>query len=215
MRSRRVLTLLLVLALTLAATPRGAGADADPPSDILLGTPVYFPYQPAVSAQLQRALSSAVAQLARHGFDLKVAIIATKIDLGAIPGLFGKPQTYADFLDQEISLNGPQPLLVVAPAGFGIVHAGAPGVLGSLPVSSAGGANGLARSAILAVQRIARARGIAVSVSTSPAAGGSSTALTIGLPVLAVLLVLTAGSVLRRRRQGAPGPPGPTIRGRG
>src|SRR5579875_2737822 len=124
MRSRRLLT--LVLALALAATPRGARADADPPSDILLGTPVYFPYQPAVSPSLQSAVSGAVAQLRRRGLDLKVAIIATKIDLGAIPGLFGKPQTYADFLDQEISLNGPQPLLVVEAAGFGIVHAGPP-----------------------------------------------------------------------------------------
>ena len=37
----------------------------------------------------------------RRGFPLKVAVIARRADLGAIPSLFGQPREYARFLGQE------------------------------------------------------------------------------------------------------------------
>jgi hypothetical protein len=47
-----------------------------------------------------------------------VALIASPLDLRVIPSLYGKPQQYADFLDQEISFAGKQRLLVVMPDGY-------------------------------------------------------------------------------------------------
>ena len=76
-----------------------------------------YPYQPAVSQQMQQALNARTAAAKRSGFPIKVALIATPVDLGVIPDLFGKPQKYAAFLDQEISFRTKQPLLVVMKTG--------------------------------------------------------------------------------------------------
>ena len=204
----RLLALLaLVAAVAWVGAPR-AGADADPASDILLGAPAFYPYQPAVSASLQSQLEQKLALLKAKGLNLKVAIIGSPVDLGALPTMFGKPQTYANFLAQEISFNGPQALLVVMPAGFGLAHAGPPSALSGLKVDSAQQSNGLASSAILAVQRIARANGKPIptgSASSGPGrpGGGSSKLVTFGVP--AVLVVLAAGTVwLLRRRPSHP-----------
>ena len=204
----RLLALLaLVAAVAWVGAPR-AGADADPASDILLGAPAFYPYQPAVSASLQSQLEQKLALLKAKGLNLKVAIIGSPVDLGALPTMFGKPQTYANFLAQEISFSGPQPLLVVMPAGFGLAHAGPPSALSGLKVDSAQQSNGLASSAILAVQRIARANGKPIptgSASSGPGrpGGGSSKLVTFGVP--AVLVVLAAGTVwLLRRRPSRP-----------
>ena len=204
----RLLALLaLVAAVAWVGAPR-AGADADPASDILLGAPAFYPYQPAVSASLQSQLEHKLALLKAKGLDLKVAIIGSPVDLGALPTMFGKPQTYANFLAQEISFNGPQPLLVVMPAGFGLAHAGPPSALSGLKVDSAQQSNGLASSATLAVQRIARANGKPIptgSASSGPgrSGGGTSKLVTFGVP--AVLVVLAAGTVwLLRRRPSRP-----------
>src|SRR5207245_1571519 len=58
------------------------------------------------------------------GYRIKVAVVATKIDLGAIPSLFGKPAEYAKFLGQELSGYYIGPLLIVMPAGYGIYDGG-------------------------------------------------------------------------------------------
>src|SRR5262245_14137685 len=94
----------LAAALCLLALAAGAAlADGDPASDVLLGENVFYPYQPAVSQQVQKALNAQTAAAKRSGFPIKVALIASPVDLGVIPDLFGKPQKYAAFLDQEIS----------------------------------------------------------------------------------------------------------------
>jgi hypothetical protein len=165
----------------MALIPARAGADADPASDVLLGLSAFYPYAPAVAVSLQRQLQRELAALARRGLNLKVAIIESPADLGAVAVLFGKPQTYAAFLDREISFTGPQPLLVVMPQGFGVSHAGPPAVLDGLKVDAAGRSDGLTRSAILAVARIARAVGKPLPASataagvSSSSGGGSST----------------------------------------
>ncbi|MGI8430304.1 MAG: hypothetical protein ACR2OB_13625 [Solirubrobacteraceae bacterium] len=95
-------------------------ADGDPASDVLLGENVYYPFAPAVSAALQKTLNDDTAAAKRAGLPIKVALIDSPPDLGVLTNLFGKPQRYADFLDQEISFRVGQPLLVVMPAGFGV-----------------------------------------------------------------------------------------------
>ena len=147
--ARRLWPLAVLVAFALPLLTAGpAAADADPASDILLGSQVFYPYQPAVSPALQRQLEQKLGGLKANGMNLKVAIIQSPVDLGALPSIFGKPQQYAEFLDREISFQKPQPLLVVMPNGFGLVHAG--------PLSSVAG---LKIDKAAEVQRPRRRRG--------------------------------------------------------
>jgi hypothetical protein len=206
------LTLTLAMAMGTIVLPGRAQGDGDPASDVLLGLSAFYPYVPAVSTPLQNQLQRELAELAHRGLNLKVAIIESPTDLGAIPALFGKPQAYANFLEREISFAGPQPLLVVMPQGFGLAHTGPAGALDGLKVDSAGRSNGLARSAILAVPRIARAAGKplpATAAVTGPSSSTAGNSSLIGFAVLAVLLVSGASIVLFRRRRvvASTGPP--------
>lgn len=196
-----VLSVGLSWALLAASVAR---ADADPASDILLGSPAFYPFQPSVSSALQHQLEATLAQLRAKGLNLKVAIIESPVDLGAIPNMFGKPQTYADFLEREISFNSPLALLVVMPTGFGLSHAGPISALSGLSVDAAQQSNGLARAAILAVVRIARAEGKPVTAgplasATGGSGGGTSPLLTFGGPVVLVLLAAAGAGLVRRR----------------
>jgi hypothetical protein len=202
-RHRAPLVMVAALAVVLASSP-AARANGDPASDYLLVTPVFYPFQPRTSPPLRRTLEGALAQLNAKGLKLKVAIIGSAIDLGAVPNLFGRPQAYADFLEPEISFNETQPLLVVMPAGFGVSHAGSADALRGVTVDTRHQANGLARSAILAVIALARANGKPISVSGVPtpvkaSKGGVSPLITFGAPAAFVLLVVFVLSVLRRR----------------
>ena len=108
------------------ATP--ALGDADPASDVLLGENVFYPYDPPVSSHLQAELNQETAGAHRSHFALKVALIDTPVDLGAIPSFFEKPKQYAAFLDQEISFAGRVPLLVVMRDGREVDR-----IVGALP----------------------------------------------------------------------------------
>ena len=201
--SRLNLIAVLAVALGLALAPvPGALADADPASDYLLAAPAFYPFQPATSPALRHELEHALAELKAKGLNLKVAIIENPTDLGAVPNLFGKPQAYAKFLSQEISFNQPQPLLVVMPGGFGLAHLGPSGSLNGLSVAAAQKSNGMTRSAIAAVERLARSNGkpIAVSSTSSTSSGSSvSPLITFGAPVLLVVLGALLASRIRRR----------------
>ena len=184
--------------------PAAALADADPASDVLLGSPAFFPYQPAVSSSLQNQLVQELGRLEKKGLNLKVAIIQSPIDLGAIPNMFGHPQAYAEFLEREISFNQPQPLLVVMPDGFGLSHAGAIATLDGLVINRAGRSNGLAQTAMLAVQRIAKEKGKVVRAGQPSASGGSGSAssqlITFAAPAVVVVLGAFIATRLHRRR---------------
>jgi hypothetical protein len=189
-----------------ALAPPRAAADADPASDFLLVAPVFYPYQPATSPALKKTLESTLTQLKAKGLNLKVAILDDATDLGAVTNVWNMPQTYADFLDKEISFNTKQPLLVVMPAGFGASNAGPTGALNGLIVDSSHSANGLARSAILAAVRLARANGKAIPTPAIPAVtasgsggGGTSPLLAFGAPVALVVLAAVVAAFLRRR----------------
>lgn len=188
----------------MALIPARACADADPASDVLLGLSTFYPYAPAVAVSLQRQLQRELAALARRGLNLKVAIIESPADLGAVTVLFGKPQTYAAFLDREISFTGPQPLLVIMPQGFGVSHAGPPAALDGLKVDAAGRSDGLTRSAILAVARIARAVGKPLPARAAAAGDGSSSGGSSSLVGIGALIALALAGisivVFRRQR---------------
>jgi len=195
MRSTRLAVLLAGLAvLAVLLAPGLAAADGDPASDVLLTTSVAYPYQEHVSKPLITALDLAAARAKAAGFPIKIAIIATPVDLGAIPELFGKPQKYADFLEKEISFNARPLLLVVMQAGFGLVSSGPPSALAGVEIPNQRGSDGLATAAIKAVGLLAAHAGHPIVLPSIRASGGASSSGTSSVfvfvaPVALVLLV--------------------------
>ena len=113
---------LLALALLLTVAP-SALADGDPASDVLLVKNVFLPY-PAPSTAASNGLAAAVTSAYARDHRVKVAVIATKTDLGSVPSLFNRPGDYAKFLGQELKLYYIGPLLIVMPAGYGVYDGG-------------------------------------------------------------------------------------------
>ncbi len=206
-RTRNLGLALALACLVAGSVPAAVRADADPASDVLLGTAAFFPYQPTVASGLQTQLLRELGQLRKQGLGLKVAIIESRIDLGAIPNMFGHPRAYAAFLDQEISFNQPQPLLVVMPNGFGLSHLAGAAALAGLKPETAQRSDGLARTAIVAVERIAHAAGKSASPGAAGGGGsGGSTSplITFGGPaILVVLGAFVAARMGRRTRERA------------
>jgi len=205
--ARRVASLLATVILVGAGVPASALADGDPASDVLLGQNVYYPYSPPVPQGVQRTLNAETAAARKAGLPIKVALIATAVDLGVVPELFGQPQNYAKFLDKEISFQGPQPLLVVMPSGYGIqgVSAKAAAAVNGLAPPKGKTSTALAQAAITAVAKVAAddghpIKGVAGVSNTSSGGGSSTTPLLIGLIVAAV--VVAGALIVLRRRQG-------------
>jgi hypothetical protein len=156
---RRV-SALAVAVVTAAVLVAVARADGDPASDVLLTQDVYVPY-PAPPKDATSELERSVAAAYDKGYRVKVAVIATATDLGAVPEMLGRPRVYARFLGMELSLFYKGPLLIVMEKGFGIYDAGRPttaedGVLRSLSVSD-GSAAGLTAAAAEAVRKLTAA----------------------------------------------------------
>ena len=210
MRSRLAIGLAVVLALLLVAPPLAALADGDPASDVLLGENVFYPYQPATSRSLMASLNSATAVAAKEHFPLKIALIASPIDLGIIPQLLGKPQEYAKYLDYEISFTSKQALLVVMKDGYGIegLPAAAIAAAAKLAPPAGGTPDDLAQAALTATGKLAAAAGhpiAGVSASGASSAGsGGGGGTTVLLIVLVIAAIGTAGALIAvRRRQPA------------
>jgi hypothetical protein len=207
---KRLASICAVALITGALAPTAALADGDPASDVLLGQNVFYPYTPPVSAAIQKRLDAETAAAARAHFPIKVALIGSPVDLGVVPALFGRPQRYAEFLDQEISFQTKQALLVVMPTGFGVqgLSASANAAVPALPKPAGRQSNDLAQAAISAVAKLASASGHPITSGsgtpgTSSSSGGNSTT-TIILIVLIVATVVTAAAlVVLRRRQAA------------
>jgi hypothetical protein len=202
----RLAAIIVTVLAALALTPAKSLADGDPASDVLLGEDVFYPYTPPVSAPVQKTLNAETAAARHAGLPIKVALIASPVDLGVIPSLFGKPQKYADFLDQEISFQGKQVLLVVMAAGYGAqgVGAAAEGALASLPKPAGPTSNDLAQAARTAVVKLARSGHPLKGGPGAPSSSaGSSSTNTILLIVLIVAAIAIAGALLFLRRRHA------------
>ena len=205
----RIISIVTVLLLIGMVSASSALADGDPASDTLLGENVFYPYAPLVSQSAESTLNAETAAAKRQGFPIKVALIGRPLDLGVIPDLFGKPQSYADFLDQEISFQAKQPLLVVMAAGYGTqgLSPAATAAVTGLRKPTASTPTALAEAATRAVSHLAAAsghplKGVAGLNGDSGSGSSSSTPLITGL-VAAALLVSGALIVLRRRQAAA------------
>jgi hypothetical protein len=196
---RAAVRIALLLAAAVLTPPGLAVADGDPASDTLLGENVFYPYSPPVARAVKLKLDAQAAAAKRAGLPIKVALIAAPTDLGAVPSLFGKPQAYARFLDQEISFRGAQPLLVVMPAGYGVQGVTGPArqAVSALPRPAGATSTDLARAAQTAVAKLVSVSGHPVkSTGGGGDSSGGTTVLLIGL-VLAAIAVSTALILLR------------------
>jgi hypothetical protein len=191
---------------TLAVAPSVALADGDPASDVLLAQTYYLPYQPAVSKDMTAKLKRVLDATVKARFPMKVAVIATPTDLGAVPDLFGRPQQYAGFLHSEIqpAFNSPFGLVVVMPAGIGLAGAVAKASLSSaaenIPISAGDDADGLTRAAAIAVEKLAKAAGHPIpEIVPIEGSGGGSSFGTRGVVIALELLGLLLGILLALR----------------
>ena len=191
------------------AAAQGARADGDPASDVLVVNTVFLPFASQLPRPLQTKLETATREALKKGYPIRVALIEQPSDLGAVPSLFGKPQTYAQFLWQELSFVYKGKLLVVMPEGFGFYDGKPPGaavekVLSRIPVGA--GLNGMASSALNAVVGLAAAGGHKLSVTPVPVAAARSSdssstddRLIIAGAVGGVVLLGAAAFIVRRR----------------
>jgi cytochrome oxidase Cu insertion factor (SCO1/SenC/PrrC family) len=173
---RRALLAAMFAVFALGALAPAARADGDPGSDVLVYQNLFAAADANVSVAQQVELGDLLTAADSDGFQIRVAIIATPADLGAITALWDKPASYARFLGVELSLAYAQRLLVVMPDGFGFNWQGhstaaAYRVLGKLPIGRGG--NGLAAAAETAVRALASASGVRLAV---PASGGTPSA---------------------------------------
>ncbi len=106
----------MIAACALAGTAR---ADGDPASDYLLGTQVFFSIDVKLPKAKQQELVSIVRDANKSGYAIRVALIASPYDLGAVTSLWRKPRQYAKFLGAELQFIYKRRLLIVMPNGFG------------------------------------------------------------------------------------------------
>ena len=200
-----------VIGAALASWVVPARADGDPASDYLLSQSTFLsPFDAHVPAAESQALIAMVASAKAQGFPLKVAVIATSYDLGAVPILFRKPQTYAKFLAEEDYYYWRAELLVVMPNGYGIfkrkaLPAADAAVIRRLrPVNSANG-TALVQAAERAVRALAARRGLTLSTNAPSSHHSSSTnveRIEIGAGVIVLGLLAFGGRFLWRRVRG-------------
>lgn len=190
---------MFALAGGLSAAP--ASADGDPASDVLAVQSLFLPQDAAVSSTQAAQLQQLINEAPRTGYQIRVALIASATDLGSVTELWRKPQTYAEFLAQELGLAYHGPLLIVMPNGLGL-HAPqrlfAPST--HLPAglrSLIPGAN-LGAAAITAIRQLAAASGHPLPAPTATGRPHNSTAHTVedivflvGLSICIVAFILS------------------------
>ena len=161
---------------------------------------------------MRASLNAEVAAAARAHFPIKVALIGSPVDLGAIPSAVRQASAVRDFLDQEISFDGKQVLLVVMPIGYGVqgLDPAATSAVASLAKPPSTSSDALARAAIGAVSRLAAASGHPIGkVSQGNATAGSGSSGLVPALILGVVAIATAVAVLALRRRAGTKRPSP------
>jgi hypothetical protein len=200
---------LVLAAVVVLALPAAARADGDPASDFLIGQDSFIPSDTNVPASTVESLNALLQEARNKKYRVKVALIASPSDLGAVTPLWRQPQRYAEFLGQELFYVYRGRLLIVMPNGYGIYRIRKSTdkerrVLDGLPHPEKSGKN-LGDAAITAVQKMAAANGVTLTAqggdnSASKSGGGKSSRLDIYL-IVAVAAVLVALVVIRPRRR--------------
>ena len=185
--------LALVAALALLVVPL-ARADADPASDILYTQRIYLPFfGQKVSPKNATTLKQTVDKAWSKGYKIKVALIATRNDLGGIFQLWQKPQTYADFLGRELVFLYKGKLITVMPDGIGVYQyktnvSGEKQIVGKIKVDPS--ADGIANAATLAVAKLAGFKPPPLPKVSGGGSGGG------GTPVWELVVIVVGGLAL-------------------
>jgi hypothetical protein len=195
----------VVLALLCLLTPATARADGDPASDYLIARSVFLPYYAKIDRDAVSRLDAVVKSAAAGKFQIRVALIAQPYDLGSVFQLYRKPQSYAQFLGQELAFAYHGRLLVAMPNGFGYAEGGRPKprvarALVGLPAPGRDPTR-LAEAATKAVQRLAAAAGRPLPVPE--VGGGTSEArdrVVIAAAAAIGVVLIGAFAILRRFR---------------
>jgi hypothetical protein len=195
---------LLAAVLTACVAAPFAAADGDPASDYLYTQQVFIPFDIKAPVAAQSDLHRTIAGANRAGFGIRVAIIASAYDLGAVPSLWKKPRTYARFLGQELSFVYKQRLLIVMPNGFGFFWNGRDvsreyATLAKIEIAPGG--DGLLAAAHEAVVRLAAASGVDVAPAQPPKSTASRDRLIIILGTVATAAAAVFVRWLLRRRR--------------
>jgi cytochrome oxidase Cu insertion factor (SCO1/SenC/PrrC family)/thiol-disulfide isomerase/thioredoxin len=165
-----------------AAAPR-ALADGDPGSDVLVYQSLFALPDAGISAAAQVQIGQLLARAAAGGDPVRVAVIASPQDLGAVTAAWHRPQAYAAFLGYELSLAYKGRLLVVMPNGYGLHwpgHATAAALarLGALGAPGPPGGS-LARATLAGVRAVIAATGVRLGAA-SAAAGAAGAGAAAG-----------------------------------
>ena len=181
-------------------------ADGDPASDVLATQPLFLPQDAGVTPQQQVQLTGLLQAAGHAGYPIRAALIASSSDLGSVTELWRQPQTYAEFLGQELSLVHRGPLLVIMPSGFGFIWPGHSTVVGRSVLAGmriAASGPGLGTTAVSAIQRLAGAAGYSVSAPASPLArsipGSSDATAWIAFALGGLLIAVAWAASLRTR----------------
>jgi hypothetical protein len=185
-----------------------ARADGDPASDVLYTGNLFPSYDGGMSPGALRALVATIDASKTAGYEIRVAVIAKRDDLGAVTALWAKPRQYARFLGIELGIVYKGPVLIVMPNGIGFYHGkNDPGAQYAAlrAIRTSGSGDALAQAAIDSVATLAAKAGHPFTPQTIPVAASrpSSRArvLLIWLvAVLALAAVATAIVIYRRRR---------------
>ncbi len=175
--TRCALPLACLAILVIGASAPSARADGDPGSDVLVYQSLFLASDAGVTIAQQATLDRLLATARRSGFPVRIAIIASRYDLGSVTELWRKPRAYARFLGIELSLAFNGPLLVVMPNGLGFNwpgHATPTAYRALNAIRIAPGGAGLATAAQAAVSALAAAAHVRIA---SPS-GGQAARLT-------------------------------------
>ena len=208
------LLLALVLTILVGVRPSPACADGDPASDVLVSEALFLPADAAIPARDQLRLVSLLDAAKQNGLPIRVAIISSPSDLGAVSELWDQPRAYARFLGFELSLTSQAQLLVVMPDGVGYNSPGhpAPGIydlVGRIPAGRSGSALvSAAQAAVISVAETAHVRLVATPRPAgarllAPTPWRPTTDRVFGLAGLAALAAMFAGCLISTRWRSA------------
>lgn len=189
-----------------------AYADGDPASDVLTTQTLFVPQDAGLPGSQQAQLATLEAAAQRSGYRIRAALIASPGDLGSVTQLWREPQTYANFLGQELSLVYRGTLLVVMPNGYGLTGVGGVPSTGAALHGLPPPGTAMGAAAITAIRRLAAATGHYLSLSAgstaaSPGLTDPTPWIVFGVGLMLIGLAWTAS--LRARPLGA-GPRPPT-----
>jgi hypothetical protein len=144
------------------------------------------------------------------GYTIRVAVIASRYDLGSVTVLDKQPKLYAHFLSQELRFVYKGRVLVVMTDGYGIARNGKPDlaeqkVLDQLRPPVVGHGSELADATVAAVRALASAVGVRIVAApnagkTTSSSGSTTTRDRILIAAIAVFLLCSGiGLTLYRR----------------